>query len=400
MPASIPVSIPTLTRRLVLAALVALAGASVMEAQEILVSGHEGGAIVALSAESERVLASGEIAAPAGVTFGADGFLYVASSGTARILRVGRASGQTVDIFIEDPRLEGVEKIAFGPDGDLYAASPSTNQILRFDAELRSFESVAAEGSGLDAPRSFVFGADGLLYVASFGSNAVLRYDGATGAFVDTFASTGLTGPNDLSFGPDGQLYVSSGFTGQVLRFDAATGGLLDIFADDPSLEEAFGIAFGPAASLYVANASADELRVFDGASGVPMGVLRASDAIAPAMRAPRFLVLDRPEEVLRVDPIRTTSVPLGFAVEGASPGGRVAVVFGTPAGETTLQECPGIRLNDINALKAEIRVADGSGRVLLFGLPGELAGERNLSVQTVDLRTCVPSEVLELTLP
>lgn len=382
-------------------ALLVSVSASLAGAQEILVSCRDGDSVVALSTESSRLLAGGPgVASPGGLTFGSDGRLYVASGETARVLRLDRTSGQILDVFVEDERLAGVEKIAFGPDGGFYAAAPATDQVLRFDPELRVVDRIAAEGSGLEDPRGFAFGADGNLYVASFASNAVLRYDGATGVFLDVFATSGLAGPNDLTFGPDGELYVSSAFTGQVLRFDASTGALRDVFVNDPALSQAFGLAFGPDAGLYLASPASNELRVFDGATGAPSGILRASDELAPVSSAPRFLVFDRPEEALRVDPVRTPTVPIGFAVAGATPGGRVAVVFGTPAGETTLRECPGLRLEDINAVTAEIRVADGSGRVLLFGAPSSLGGESTLSVQTVDLRTCLPSDVLELTRP
>ncbi len=61
-----------------------------------------------------------------------------------------------------------------------------------------------------------MFGPDGHLYVNSEHTNNVLRYDGATGAFIDVFASGGgIDESEGIGFGPDGNLYVVSEFYGR-----------------------------------------------------------------------------------------------------------------------------------------------------------------------------------------
>ncbi len=56
------------------------------------------------------------------------------------------------------------------------------------------------------------------------------RFDGATGAFIDVFASGGgIDESEGIGFGPDGNLYVVSESTDEVFRYDGVTGDFIDI---------------------------------------------------------------------------------------------------------------------------------------------------------------------------
>ena len=168
-------------------------------------------------------------------TFGADGYLYVASSVTNNILRYDGTTGEFIDVFAEGGGLSGPIGAVFGPDGNLYVSGSSTAQIMRYDGSSGAFIDIFTSGAGLDVARGLVFGPDGNLYVTHFDNN-VARYDGQTGMFIDFFVPTGIGGldvPADLTFGPDGDLYVSDIAPGanHVLRYDGQTGALIDVFA-------------------------------------------------------------------------------------------------------------------------------------------------------------------------
>jgi outer membrane protein assembly factor BamB len=102
-----------------------------------------------------------------------------------------------------------------------------------------SVDSVAPDGTGMGpftsggpgilGTTSFAFGPDGNLYVASFNGGTVQRYDGATGIFIDTFAS-GMPGATGLVFDSDGKLWVAALFTHEVYQF-AANGDLITSFS-------------------------------------------------------------------------------------------------------------------------------------------------------------------------
>ena len=112
---------------------------------------------------------------------------------------------------------------------------------------------IAPGSGGLIDPDALTFGPDGNLYVSSGDSSSgqILRYSGATGAFIDTFASSGLIRPYGSAFGPDGNLYVSSFLTDQILRFDGKTGAFVDVFAAAPVSDRKSGQLNGPNGLLF-----------------------------------------------------------------------------------------------------------------------------------------------------
>ncbi|HXV60677.1 MAG TPA: NHL repeat-containing protein [Vicinamibacteria bacterium] len=366
-----------------------------VESQDLLVTSRSRDAVVAYDGSSARLFAaSPELAGPVGLTFGPDGHLYVAAGDSNRILRYDGGTGAPIDVFIEDPRLESPGNIAFGPHGGLYVADAVRNQILRYDLETRAFDRVAAEGQGLDGPVSFTFGPDDDLYVGSVQTHQILRYDGETGQPLGVFASTALAGPQDVNFGPDGHLYVSDAFTGLLLRFHGERGELLDVFVDDPALVSPLGFTWGRDGRLYVAEPEGNRVRRYDGLTGAFVDVYIAGEMLASAS----FLAFEAVRDGVHLDRIEDATGTGKFVVTGSTPGGRVAMVFGTPDGETSIRECDDLYLEEISAVKAVIRVADESGAVVVFGIPPEI-GSGEVLLQSVDLMTCRVSNVLELVL-
>ena len=147
------------------------------------------------------------------------------------------------------PHANGLDSPAgmtFGPDGDLYVASPSGNRINRYDGSTGAFErSITAGGFG--DPRGLVFGADGLLYITSGSQRKVFRYDPVADRMTtwlqpSAFNLTGgdnVTPTDGIAFGRDGYWYVGtksagrrsapsdrddedSGSPGRVMQFTAA----------------------------------------------------------------------------------------------------------------------------------------------------------------------------------
>lgn len=184
---------------------------------------------------------SGGLKSPIGMVFGPSGKkgkldLYVGSFSNSNVLRFDGTTGAFLGEFVPRGRggLDHAAGITFGPDGNLYVASGGfcwpneicgNNAVLRFQgpsgpAPGAFIDTFVAKGSGgLLVPNTPLFGPDGNddghqdLYVsnaeysASFLSKAntssVKRYDGGTGAFIDTFVavgSGGLDGASAMTF--------------------------------------------------------------------------------------------------------------------------------------------------------------------------------------------------------
>jgi hypothetical protein len=179
---------------------------------------------------------------PAGLTAGPDANLYISSQFTNSILEYNLAT-QTLSTFIPSTVLQPIAiaaangntnaqfapaGLSFGPDGDLYVSlnggqsASSGGAVIRFNitggaSGLTYAGTSATVASGLVQPTGLTFGtASGdtnNLYVCNVGTDTVVKVTGATsaspssGTFVAA-ASGGLNYPAAVSWGADGKFYV------------------------------------------------------------------------------------------------------------------------------------------------------------------------------------------------
>jgi streptogramin lyase len=176
---------------------------------------------------------SGGLSFPQGMTFGADGNLYVASYGTDNVLRYDGKTGSFLGVFASTG-LDRPEGLTFGPDGDLYVASRATNEIRRYDGQTGESLGAFASGDTLDGPWELRFRDDGKLYVSNYWSPSVAMFDGETGEslgyFVEEQPPEIMGFAAGFDFGPDGNLYIADNSNQRITRFDGTTGEFIDIF--------------------------------------------------------------------------------------------------------------------------------------------------------------------------
>lgn len=175
---------------------------------------------------------AGGLDSAVGMRLDGSGQLLVASQGNNRILRYDSVTGSFLNEFASNQNtpganMSGPADIQFGPGGDLYVANFNGNSVDRFTAGGASLGPFTS-GGAIAGTASFAFGPDGNLYVGSFGSGVIERYNGATGAYINNFA-TGLATPAGLTFnGTD--LWCVDLFQHTVNRYSAA-GTLLGSFS-------------------------------------------------------------------------------------------------------------------------------------------------------------------------
>jgi protocadherin Fat 4 len=217
-----------------------------------LISGHGSNNVLQYQPDGTFVgtfvtAGSGGLSGAAGMDFGADGNLYVASSNTGKVLRFDGTTGAFIDEFVSTG-LSFPLGLTFGPDGNLYVASQSTQGVLKFDGVTGALDATFnAPSTG--STEDITFGPDGNLYVSSI-SDGVVRLNGTTGAFIDNFVALGtggLTSAAGVTFGPDGNLYVSDQNSNAVRRYDGTTGAYIDDYLVD-------GEVPGPAYMTFAAD--------------------------------------------------------------------------------------------------------------------------------------------------
>jgi hypothetical protein len=142
----------------------------------------------------------------------------------------------------------------------------ATGVVLEYNGATGAFVQTFASGGGLSKPQGLVFGPNGNLFVSSLGNDAVLEYDGTTGAFVKTFASDGgLASFIGIMFGPNGDLFVSSP-VGEVEEYNGTTGAFVKNFAYGSG---AGGLVFAPNGKLFVSNPDLNAVSEYDATIGV-----------------------------------------------------------------------------------------------------------------------------------
>jgi sugar lactone lactonase YvrE len=217
-----------------------------------------------------------------------------------------------------------------GPDGNIYVAAQNAGpngdgQILRYNGATGAFIDVFAS-DGLAQPSDLDFGPDGDLYVANFGGATVERYNPQTGAHLGSFASGGgLSAPTALRFSDDGFLYVSSFSSDQVLRYSATSGAFDKIFIDSTNIATPAGQVVGPDGNLYVVDLVGGNIERFNAVTGAPI------DTFATGLSFPAGAMLDRDGALLVTElgdlktiPGRVMRFDLsnGSSTQATGPGG------------------------------------------------------------------------------
>ncbi len=341
---------------------------------------------------------SGGLLGTAGMVLGPDGNLYVGSGGSNSVLRFDPGTGAPIPApgqlgadFVPagSGGLSFPAGVVFGPDKNLYVASLGSGSVLRFDGKTGAplpgpgqfgADFVPANSGGLRFPKGLVFGPDGNLYVAGLDPNpntgTVLRFDGQTGAKIGVFVPT-LRDAVGVVFGPDGNLYLDEG-VGQIIngvpaldntvkRFDGRTGNPMPApgqsgadFVPDVGPFAPAGLAFGSDGNLYVTAPSlpfSGQVLRFDGTTGASLGPFVSAGLDVPVFLLSATAAKPAVTGTVFHDSVAPQNILPNATVEAAVPFGNL---LACPFGGFFFQLCPNT-------------TTDNSGNYVLTGLtPGQ----------------------------
>jgi sugar lactone lactonase YvrE len=219
---------------------------------------------------------SAELIALAGVAFGPDGRLWIASAEDSVLLAftpgalASPGSGAAPTVIATNGALRGPTGLAFDSARRLWVSSFGSGTLLRFDPD-----QLAAGGapgpavvvSGVGQPTALAFDAAGSLWVSDYTANRLVRYDAAqlssSGSPTPAVVLTGINGsienPSGLAFDDSGNLWVSNLVGGTVVAFGpaqlAASGSpapSVVLSSNGNSLVLPAGLAFDADGSLWV----------------------------------------------------------------------------------------------------------------------------------------------------
>lgn len=206
--------------------------------------------------------------APASITVGPDGNLWVAEFATDRIVQLHPDGTYGKDFLLprhkhlpaHDPDASGPDTITTGPDGNLwftesrFGGGPLVgNRVTRMttDGVFTEFPIPTPDSR----PHQIVTGPDGALWFTEEGANQIGRVD-TSGAFTEYAVPTAGSVPDGITVGPDDALWFTeaAGSAPGLGRID--TSGTVTEFTSpsrpsDPSSNGAIGICLGPDLNVW-----------------------------------------------------------------------------------------------------------------------------------------------------
>jgi trimeric autotransporter adhesin len=262
---------------------------------------------------------SASLAAPGGVALDAQGNLFIADAGNARVRRVDAATGTITTVAGNGQPGDGgdggpatsahfiqPEGVVVDAQGNLFIADSGSGRIRRVDAMTGIITTVAGNGSGgfsgdggpatsaaLSDPAGVALDAQDNLFIADSGNGRVRRVEAAT-AIVTTVAGGGSGGdggpatsailvrPDGVAPDSSGNVFIADTGNVRIRHVDAATGIITTVagsgssgYGGDggPATSAILGMPEGVAADaqsdLFIADTADNLIRRVDATTGI-----------------------------------------------------------------------------------------------------------------------------------
>jgi len=249
-----------------------------------------------------RTLATGgaiTLAAPGGIALGLDGSIFIADTGTSRIVKLdpwGTASVATLS-GLATP-LSGPTALALDGAGNLYIADTGNNRVVKLAAN--GAGTVVATGSVvLNAPRGVALDPSGDLFIADSGNGQIVEVTsgGSAAALAITVASgsAALNAPAGLAVNAAGKLFIADSLNHRVVSVAAGSTSGAVLSLPTVTLVTPKGVALDAVGNVYIADSGANQVAEVDRVGNdtvLPMGSVTLSGPAGVAVDARGILYL------------------------------------------------------------------------------------------------------------
>ena len=209
---------------------------------------------------AQGTVPTSKLNAPHGVAVDGSGNVYIADTGSSRLLKETFSGGFYTESTITDfasSYLYQPDAVAVDAIGNVYVSDTGNDQVLKETQAGGSYipSTIASPPNGLDFPFGVAVDARGNVYIADFDNNRVLKETPSGSSYIQSTVASGLVQPEGVAVDARGNVYIADTFNRQVLK-ETLSGGIYtqSTITDFPSggLRLPFGIAVDGSGNVYI----------------------------------------------------------------------------------------------------------------------------------------------------
>src|SRR5882757_2886878 len=204
----------------------------------------------------QSVVGSG-LNVPLGVAVDRAGNVYIADSGSGRVLKETPSVGGFTQSTVVGSGLSNPYGVAVDGAGNVYVADTYNNRVLEETPSAGGYIQTTV-GSGLNAPRGLAVDGSGNVYIADTANNRVLKETPSAGGYTQSTVVSGTPyTPLAVAVEGTGNVYIL-GDQGLILKETPSSGSYTETTLPTTSLSAPAGVAVDASGNIYVTDYNAN----------------------------------------------------------------------------------------------------------------------------------------------